>query len=90
MPTYDYQCTSCKCEFEHFQSMSDKPLVKCTKCGKKTLKRLIGFGGGVLFKGTGFYETDYRTKTPSKESKSDSSSSGGAPKKENKKKDSKS
>ena len=61
MPTYDYKCDACKKEFEHFQSMKDAPVKKCPKCGKNKVKRLIGGGGGVLFKGKGFYETDYRS-----------------------------
>lgn len=59
MPTYDYECTSCGHAFEHFQSMLDKPLRKCPKCGAK-LKRLIGSGSGIIFKGSGFYQTDYK------------------------------
>ncbi|MFO0832079.1 MAG: zinc ribbon domain-containing protein [Phycisphaerales bacterium] len=61
MPTYDYQCTACSHAFEHFQSMKDKPLRKCPACGKSTLQRLIGTGAAVLFKGSGFYQTDYRS-----------------------------
>ncbi len=59
MPTYDYQCTSCKHVFEVFQNINDKPINKCPKCGKK-VKRLIGSGAGIIFKGSGFYATDYR------------------------------
>ena len=59
MPTYDYECTHCKHTFEASQKMSDKPLEKCPKCGKK-LRRLIGSGSGIIFKGPGFYATDYR------------------------------
>jgi len=59
MPTYEYLCKSCGHEFDHFQSMSDKPLKKCPKCAKK-VTRLMGAGSGVLFKGSGFYETDYK------------------------------
>lgn len=65
MPTYDYECEKCGYRFEHFQKMSDEPLKKCPKCGKK-IHRLIGGGSGVIFKGSGFYETDYKRKTPSK------------------------
>jgi len=61
MPTYDYICESCGCEFEQFQSITAKPLRKCPKCGKRELKRLIGAGAGVIFKGSGFYQTDYRS-----------------------------
>ncbi len=61
MPTYDYQCNHCGHEFELFQSMSDKVRRKCPECGEPRLKRLIGTGGAVLFRGSGFYETDYRS-----------------------------
>jgi putative FmdB family regulatory protein len=60
MPTYDYLCSSCGHRFEEFQSMSAKPLRKCPTCQKSTLERLIGAGAGVIFKGSGFYQTDYR------------------------------
>jgi putative FmdB family regulatory protein len=59
MPTYDYECTKCSHNFEAFQQMSDKHLTKCPKCGGK-LKRLIGSGSGIIFKGSGFYSTDYK------------------------------
>jgi putative FmdB family regulatory protein len=64
MPTYDYICTKCGNEFEFFQKMTDKPLSKCPKC-KGKVKRLIGAGSGIIFKGSGFYETDYKKKRPS-------------------------
>jgi len=60
MPTYDYECSACKHRFEELQSFSDPPLTKCPKCKKKKLARLFGGGGAVIFKGGGFYETDYR------------------------------
>jgi len=59
MPTYEYECTSCKHTFEISQKMTDKPLEVCPKC-KKKLRRLIGAGSGIIFKGSGFYATDYR------------------------------
>lgn len=59
MPTYDYKCSSCGEMFEEVQSMKAPHLTKCPKCGKNTLVRLIG-GGGVIFKGSGFYQTDYK------------------------------
>ncbi len=59
MPTYDYECTECGYSFEYFQSMSDEPLKTCPKCGGK-VRRLIGGGLGVIFKGSGFYVTDNR------------------------------
>jgi putative FmdB family regulatory protein len=63
MPTYDYMCENCEYEFEQFQSITAKPLRKCPKCGKRELKRLIGAGAGVIFKGPGFYQTDYRSES---------------------------
>ena len=64
MPTYDYECTHCGHRFEAFQQMSDKRIEKCAKCEKK-VKRLISSGAGVIFKGSGFYETDYKKKSGS-------------------------
>lgn len=61
MPTYEYRCGNCGHEFEQFQSITAKPLRKCPKCGKNKLSRLIGTGAGVIFKGSGFYQTDYRS-----------------------------
>jgi len=61
MPTYDYRCNACGHEFELFQPMSANPKKKCPECGKLKLERLIGAGAGVIFKGGGFYETDYRS-----------------------------
>lgn len=61
MPTYDYVCRACGHEFELFQSMTAPVKRKCPKCGKSKLERLIGTGAGVIFKGSGFYETDYRS-----------------------------
>ena len=61
MPTYEYECLTCKKMFEIVQSINDKPLKKCKDCGGK-LKKLMSCGSGVIFKGTGFYETDYKKK----------------------------
>ncbi len=61
MPTYEYLCQACGHEFELFQSMSASVKRKCPDCGKLKLKRLIGIGSGVIFKGSGFYQTDYRS-----------------------------
>jgi putative FmdB family regulatory protein len=63
MPTYEYACQKCGHEFEQFQSMRDEPLKKCPKCKKQSLKRLVGGGAGLIFKGTGFYITDYKKKS---------------------------
>lgn len=62
MPTYEYVCPKCRHAFEAFQSMSDALLTQCPKCRKRGLKRLIGGGAGLIFKGTGFYITDYKNK----------------------------
>lgn len=71
MPTYEYRCKSCAHEFEYFQSMKDAPLRKCPECGKNTLERLIGTGGAVIFKGSGFYQTDYRNESYKKAAEAD-------------------
>ena len=63
MPTYEYECAACEYAFEKYQTMTDAKLRKCPKCGKFKLQRLIGSGAGIIFKGSGFYETDYKTKT---------------------------
>jgi putative FmdB family regulatory protein len=64
MPTYEYECKSCGYTFEKSQSMADAPLKKCPKCSK-LVRRLIGSGSGIIFKGPGFYATDYRKGKPS-------------------------
>lgn len=76
MPTYEYACTKCDHHFEQFQSMLDKPLKKCPKCGKQSLKRLIGGGAGLIFKGSGFYITDYKKKSGGKSEGGESKPSG--------------
>ena len=89
MPTYDYHCDACEHEFELFQSISEPVKRKCPKCGKLKLCRLFGTGAAIVFKGSGFYQTDYRSDSykkgaaadkkasDSKESKSESKSSEG-------------
>lgn len=72
MPTYEYVCSACEHEFEEFQSMSAKSLRKCPECGKNALERKIGLGGAVLFKGGGFYETDYRSESYKKSAEAES------------------
>lgn len=62
MPTYQYECEACSHGFEQYQTMTEAKLKKCPKCGKQKLVRLIGSGNGIIFKGTGFYETDYKPK----------------------------
>ena len=61
MPTYDYVCDACDHKFELFQSITEAKKRKCPKCGKPRLRRLIGAGAAVMFKGSGFYQTDYRS-----------------------------
>jgi putative FmdB family regulatory protein len=60
MPTYDYKCDKCEHEFEAFQSITDEALSQCPECGAHSLRRLIGAGAGLIFKGSGFYITDYK------------------------------
>lgn len=71
MPTYDYVCGACGHELEIFQSMSEAPKRKCPECGSLKLQRQIGMGAGVLFKGSGFYETDYRSDSYAKGAKAE-------------------
>ena len=61
MPTYQYQCEACGHELEEFQSMTEPPLVRCPSCNGDSLIRILGTGAGLIFKGTGFYLTDYKT-----------------------------
>jgi putative FmdB family regulatory protein len=71
MPTYEYHCDACEHNFDEFQSMSAAPLKKCPQCGKSKLRRVFGTGAAVLFKGSGFYETDYRSESYKKAAKAD-------------------
>ncbi len=75
MPTYEYVCDACGHEFELFQSMSASVKRKCPECGKLKLKRLIGIGSGVIFKGSGFYQTDYRSESYKKAAEADKKAS---------------
>jgi putative FmdB family regulatory protein len=63
MPTYEYHCDACEHNFDEFQSINDPPLKKCPKCGKVKLRRVYGPGAAILFKGSGFYQTDYRSES---------------------------
>ena len=81
MPTYEYECPDCDHTFELFQSMSAKPVKACPECNKRKVRRLIGAGAGLIFKGSGFYETDYRSDSYKKAADADkpaSSSDGKA------------
>ncbi len=72
MPTYDYKCDACGHAFEKFQSIKADPLKVCPNCGQETVRRLIGMGAGLIFKGSGFYITDYREKGYADQAKADS------------------
>ncbi|WP_298863506.1 FmdB family zinc ribbon protein [uncultured Gimesia sp.] len=72
MPTYDYECSQCDNKWEEFQSIKAKPLRKCPACGKLKAKRVIGAGAGIIFKGSGFYQTDYRSSSYKKAAEADS------------------
>lgn len=94
MPTYDYHCDHCEHEFELFQGINDPKKRKCPECGKLKLRRLIGTGAAVVFKGSGFYQTDYRSESYKKAKAADkppeSSSKGDAKKSDGKSASSKS
>ena len=70
MPTYEYECEKCGITFEKFQSMKDDPIKKCTECDG-SVRRLIGAGAGFIFKGSGFYITDYRSESYKRDAKKD-------------------
>jgi putative FmdB family regulatory protein len=78
MPTYDYECDACEHRFEQFQSITAEALRKCPKCGKMKLRRLIGPGAAIVFKGSGFYCTDYRSSSYKKGAAADTSSGSSA------------
>lgn len=78
MPTYDYVCGKCEHAFEQFQSIKAAPLRKCPSCGRPALRRLMGAGGGLIFKGSGFYITDYRSDSYKKAADSDGKPASGA------------
>jgi len=74
MPTYEYECLKCKYKFEKFQNMTEEPLKVCPRCGGN-LRRLIGAGAGIIFKGKGFYQTDYKTSSDNKKGSKNSENS---------------
>jgi putative FmdB family regulatory protein len=81
MPTYDYRCAACGHALEIFHGISEKPRRTCPKCKKPKLERLISAGAGLVFKGSGFYQTDYRSKSYSEAAKKDSPPASPAPEK---------
>ena len=74
MPTYDYVCEACDHVWEEFKPITSKPTKKCPECGKPKAKRKIGPGAGIIFKGSGFYQTDYRSDSYKKSADADSKS----------------
>src|SRR5215207_6216487 len=76
MPTYEYKCDACGAEFERFQSIMAAAIKRCPECGKAKVRRLISTGGGMIFKGSGFYITDYRDKSYTDKAKSESGAGG--------------
>ena len=82
MPTYEYECSGCDHKFELFQSITAKSIRKCPACGKLRVKRLIGAGSSIIFKGSGFYQTDYRSESYKKAAKAEAESISGGSKKE--------
>lgn len=80
MPTYEYKCNRCDHRFEHVQSMTDPPLITCPQCGAEAVVRLISGGTGLLFKGSGFYITDYRKDSYKADAKKDDAKKEGAKK----------
>lgn len=84
MPTYEYVCRECEFTFEEFQRITADSLVDCPRCGKPSLRRRMGGGGGMIFKGTGFYQTDYVRKNGGSESTTSKSSEKTSPSTETK------
>ena len=77
MPTYDYKCDACEHVWEEFQSIKAEPTKKCPQCGKSKARRQIGGGAGLIFRGSGFYLTDYRSDSYKKAAEADKKASGG-------------
>jgi putative FmdB family regulatory protein len=76
MPTYEYKCDACGYEFERFQPITADPIKRCPECGKAKVKRLIGTGAGMIFKGSGFYITDYRSESYNNAAKAEKGETG--------------
>jgi putative FmdB family regulatory protein len=74
MPTYEYHCDACEHNFDEFQSINDKPLKKCPVCGKSKLRRVFGAGAAIIFKGSGFYQNDYRSESYKQAAKAEAES----------------
>jgi len=79
MPTYEYACSACGHEFEEFQSIKADPIRTCPRCGKRKVERKIGIGGAVIFRGGGFYETDYRSESYTKAAEAERGEAEGKP-----------
>lgn len=77
MPTYEYLCEACEHRFEQFQSITAKPLKQCPACSQRRLRRLIGGGAGLIFKGNGFYQTDYRSESYKRGAEAEKKAAGG-------------
>lgn len=77
MPTYEYECPDCGHTFEEFQSITARPIRRCPQCGKRRVKRLLGCGAGLIFKGNGFYQTDYRSESYKKSAEAEKGKAGG-------------
>lgn len=77
MPTYEYRCEACGHQFERYQSITAAPLRKCPACGQRTVQRLLGTGGGIIFKGSGFYQTDYRSESYKKAASAEKNTASG-------------
>lgn len=80
MPTYEYKCSACGYSFEKFQSITAAPIRRCPKCHKNQVRRLIGTGAGLIFRGSGFYITDYRDASYKEKAKADTGESKSAEK----------
>jgi len=76
MPTYEYECDACGATFERFQGITEKPIRRCPQCHRAKVRRLIGAGGGLLFRGSGFYITDHRSPEYQAQAKAETASAG--------------